>query len=56
LLIALAIAIAGSAISIYGSYWMFGRDRDEQAALGRAVMGIWNQLDGKTKSMIEQAY
>lgn len=35
---------------------MFGRERDEQAALGRAVMTIWNELDEKTKEKIENAY
>lgn len=56
LLIALAIAVMASAISIWGSYWMFGRERDEQAALGRAVMSVWSELDEKTRSRIEQAY
>lgn len=56
LLIALAIAVIASAISIGGSYWMLGRERDEQAALGRAVMSVWSELDEKTRSRIEQAY
>jgi len=56
LLIALVIAVTGALISICGSYWMFGRERDEQAALGRAVMTIWNELDEKTKERIENAY
>ena len=56
LLIALGIALTASAMSIYGSYWMFGSERDEQAAIGRAVMSVWNDLDEKTKSKIEQGY
>ncbi len=56
LLIALVIALTASAISIYGSYWMFGNEREEQATIGRAVMSVWNDLDEKTKSKIEQAY
>lgn len=56
LLIALAIAVMASAISIWGSYWMFGRERDEQAALGRAVMSVWSELDEQTRLRIEQAY
>lgn len=56
LLIALGIAIAASAMSIYGSYWMFGKEREEQAAIGRAVMSVWNELDEKTRSRIEQVY
>lgn len=56
LLIALGIALTASAMSIYGSYWMFGSERDEQATIGRAVMSVWNDLDEKTKSKIEQAY
>ncbi|MBS3965574.1 MAG: hypothetical protein KGZ80_14000 [Methylomonas sp.] len=56
LLIALGIALTASAMSIYGSYWMFGSERDEQAAIGRAVMSVWNDLDKKTKATIEQAY
>lgn len=56
LLIASAIAVIASAISIWGSYWMLGRERDEQAALGRAVMSVWSELDEKTRSRIEQAY
>ena len=54
--IALAIAVTGSLISICGSYWMFGREQDAQAAVGRAVMIVWNELDEKTKGRIEQAY
>jgi hypothetical protein len=56
ILIAFGIALAASAMSIYGSYWMFGSERDEQAAIGRAVMSVWNDLDEKTKSKIEQGY
>lgn len=56
LLIALAIGLTASATSIYGSYWMFGSERDEQAAVGRAVMSVWHDLDEKTKAKIEQAY
>ncbi|MEC4749866.1 hypothetical protein [Methylomicrobium sp. Wu6] len=56
LLIALAIGLTASATSIYGSYWMFGSERDEQAAVGRAVMSVWHELDDKTKATIEQAY
>jgi hypothetical protein len=55
-LIALAIAVSGSAVSVVGAYWMFGRERDEQAALGRALMSVWSELDEKTRSRIEQAY
>lgn len=54
--IALAIAVTGSVISIWGSYWMFGRERDGQAVVGRAVMMVWGELDEKTKARIEQAY
>ena len=54
--IALAIALMASALSIWGSYWMFGRERDEQAALGRAVMSVWSELDEQTRLRIEQAY
>lgn len=54
--IALAIAFMASALSIWGSYWMFGRERDEQAALGRAVMSVWSELDEQTRLRIEQAY
>ena len=55
-LIALTIAITASAISVYGSYRLFGREQDEQAAIGRAVMVVWNELDERSKSKIEQAY
>lgn len=55
-LIAMAIGLTASATSIYGAYLMFGTERDEQAAIGRAVMSVWNDLDEKTKSKIEQAY
>jgi hypothetical protein len=33
--IALAIAITGSVLSICGSYWMFGREQSDEAAVGR---------------------
>ena len=56
LLIALAIGFTASAVSIYGAYWMFGGEQDEQAAIGRAVMSVWHELDDKTKATIEQAY
>lgn len=55
-LIAMAIGLTASATSIYGAYLMFGTERDEQAAIGRAVMSVWNDLDENTKSKIEQAY
>ena len=54
--IALAIAVTGSVLSICGSYWMFGREQDGQAAVGRAVMRVWSELDEKTKAKIEQEY
>jgi hypothetical protein len=54
--IALAIAITGSVISICGSYWMFAREQDAQAVVGRAVLTVWNELDEKTKARIEQAF
>ncbi len=56
LLIALAIGLTASATSLYGGYWMFGGEQGEQAAIGRAVMSVWNDLDEKTQSKIEQAY
>ena len=55
-LIALAIGLTASATSLYGGYWMFGGEQGEQAAIGRAVMSVWNDLDEKTQSKIEQAY
>ena len=54
--IALAIAVTGSVLSICGSYWMFGREQSNQAAVGRAVMTVWSELDEKTKAKIEQEY
>ncbi|MGZ8238105.1 MAG: hypothetical protein ACXWTY_09570 [Methylobacter sp.] len=54
--IALAIAVAASVISIYCSYWMFGREQDAQAAVGRAVMAVWDELVEKTKAAIERFY
>jgi len=52
--IALAVAVTGSVLSICGSYWMFGREQSDQAAVGRAVMTVWSELDEKTKAKIEQ--
>jgi hypothetical protein len=54
--IALAIAVTGSVLSICGSYWMFGREQSDEAAVGRAVMTVWSELDEKTKAKIEQEY
>ena len=54
--IALAIAVTGSVLSICGSYWMFGQEQDGQAAVGRAVMKVWGELDDKTKAKIGQEY
>jgi len=54
--IALAIAVTGSVLSICGSYWMFGREQSDEAAVGRAVMIVWSELDEKTKAKIEQEY
>lgn len=56
LLIAMVIGLTASAASIYGSYWIYGSDREEQAAVGRAVLSVWNELDEKTRSKIEQWY
>jgi hypothetical protein len=56
LLIALAIGLTASATSLYGGYRMFGGEQGEQAAIGRAVMSVWDDLDEKTQSKIEQAY
>lgn len=56
LLIALAIGFMASAVSICGAYWMFGGEQDKQAAIGRAVMSVWGNLDENTRSKIEQAY
>lgn len=54
--IALAIAVIASVISICGSYWMFAREQDSQAVVGRAVIAVWSELDEKTKARIEQEY
>jgi hypothetical protein len=54
--IALAIAIIASLLSIGASYRMFGREQDSQAAVGKAVMQVWDELDEKTKARIEQEY
>ncbi|MCX7096314.1 MAG: hypothetical protein NTV43_00230 [Methylococcales bacterium] len=54
--IALAIAIIASLLSIGASYRMFGREQDSQAAIGKAVMQVWDELDEKTKARIEQEY
>jgi hypothetical protein len=35
---------------------MFGREQDGQAAVGRAVIRVWSELDEKTKAKIEQEY
>lgn len=52
----LAIALVASLAGISSTYWLVGRDLDNQAALGRAVMDVWDQLDEKTKARIEQAF
>lgn len=54
--IALVISVTGGAISVWGSYWLFGRELGAQAEVGRAVMEVWNELDEKCKARIEQAY
>lgn len=56
LLLAMVIGLTASAVSIYGSYLMFGGEQDKQAAIGRAVMSVWNDLDDKSKKMIEEGY
>jgi hypothetical protein len=35
---------------------MFGREQSDEAAVGRAVMIVWSELDEKTKAKIEQEY
>lgn len=54
--IALVIAIMGALIGIGGAYGLFGRAQADQAAMGRAVMTVWNELDESAKAKIEQAY
>ncbi len=56
LLIGFGIGLIASALSIYGSYWMFGREHEEQAAIGRAVISVWDDLDEKTKEKIQYEY
>lgn len=52
-LIAFTIAASASLLTIYGSYKMFGKEQDQQAAIGRAVMLVWEDLDNYTKNKIE---
>jgi len=54
--ICLAIALVAGWVAIGGTYWLVGRDLDNQAALGRAVMAVWGQLDSKTQAQIERAF
>ena len=54
--IALAIALVASLVGIVGTYWLYGRGLESEAALGRAVMAVWEQLDEKTQARIERAF
>lgn len=54
--IVLIIAIMGALIGIGGAYWLFGRAQADQAAMGRALMTVWSELDESAKAKIEQAY
>jgi len=53
---ALAIALAAGLTAVTATYWLYGRSLDNEAALGRAVIAIWEQLDVKTQNRIEQAF
>lgn len=56
IIIVIAIASVTSLMSIYGAYRVFGQALDSQAAIGRAVITVWEQLDDKAKKLIEQAF
>ena len=55
----IAVAFAGSllagALGFYGSHLLYGKQIDEQAAFGRAVVTVWDSLDAKTKERIQAA-
>ena len=55
----IAPAFAGSlvvgALGFYGSYLLYGKQIDEEAAFGRAVVTVWGSLDAKTKERIQAA-
>ena len=50
------IALIASFAGISSSYWLYGRGLDSQAALGRAVITVWDRLDDKARAQIEQAF
>lgn len=53
---ALAIALAAGLTAAAGTYLLYGRSLDNEAALGRAVAAVWAQLDANTRNRIEQAF
>jgi hypothetical protein len=53
---ALAIALAAGLTAAAGTYRLYGRGLDNEAALGRAVAAVWAQLDTDTRNRIEQAF
>ncbi|WP_103975223.1 hypothetical protein [Methylovulum psychrotolerans] len=53
---ALAIALAAGLTAAAGTYFLYGRSLDNEAALGRAVAAVWAQLDANTRNRIEQAF
>lgn len=47
--------VLGGALGFYGSHRLYGQQQAKQAAWGRAVTAVWDQLDTKTKDRIQAA-
>jgi|GEM_PF-745000 len=48
--------LLASVLTTVVSYHVFGRELGAQAAAGRAVISVWDELDDKARDQIEQAY
>ena len=53
--VVLALSLVAGALGFSGATWLFSQQQDEQAAFGRAVMRVWNDLDAKSKALIQAA-
>lgn len=48
--------LLASVLTTVVTYQVFGREQGAQAAAGRAVISVWDELDDKARDQIEQAY
>ena len=53
--VALAVSLTAGTLGFYGAHLLHDKERDEQAAFGRAVIKVWGDLDAKAKARIQAA-